>query len=345
MKTRNKTTDFKQRLMAASLAAASLVPSDGQILRDNGGGYVNGQVLFANESRFVESFYSEPLTTYGVGWRDPSDILGTLNFIAPEVAAGRRFEFKRARNAEEFLSDSDDLRAIGSDFKRVEYSGETVNEKTYNKGLTYIADTDTVVGSGWQRQKTEKLIRRINRNELRRAFTLLSAAAVNTAKTWNSSADPDSELEAELDLGADAAGLYPNRVLFGRAAWTKRRSAYRAQNNAGGYASAALTQEQLASYLEVEKILVSKERYQSAAAAKTQIASNKVIAFYGEDGVDEEDPTHVKRFVTNFDSEQGGGRLRVYVQQISAKLVAITVEYYSNVVVTSSLGIRQFTVS
>ncbi len=43
--------------------------------------------------------------------------------------------------------------------------------------------------------------------------------------------------------------------------------------------------------------------------------------------------------------EQGGGLIRVYVQQISSKLVAITVEHYSKIVVTFATGIRKWTVS
>ena len=68
-------------------------------------------------------------------------------------------------------------------------------------------------------------------------------------------------------------------------------------------------------------------------------------AFFAQDGVDTEDPSNIKRFVSQFDAEQGGGFVRVYVQQISAKLVAITVEHYSKVVVTYTGGIRKWTVS
>jgi len=64
-----------------------------------------------------------------------------------------------------------------------------------------------------------------------------------------------------------------------------------------------------------------------------------------EDGVDTEDPSNVKRFVSSFSAEQGGGLVRVYSHQISSKLVAITVEHYSKIIVTFSSGIRKWTVS
>ena len=61
--------------------------------------------------------------------------------------------------------------------------------------------------------------------------------------------------------------------------------------------------------------------------------------------MDTEDPPNLKRFVSSFDAEQGGGFVRVYRQQISAKLVALTVEHYSKIIVTYSGGIRKWTIS
>ncbi len=138
-------------------------------------------MLFANDARFLETYFSEPLTNYAVGWRDPNNIEASLQFIAPAVPVGRRFEWKKANNAEEFLSEVvDDQRAIGSDFKRVEFTASDVTDKTLNKGLTYIADLDNVSGPNWQNDKVAKLLRRIFRNEFRRGITAISASATNT---------------------------------------------------------------------------------------------------------------------------------------------------------------------
>jgi hypothetical protein len=300
------------------------------ILPDRGAGYQAGQILFANDSRFVGTYFSEPLTTYAVGWRDPNDIEATLNFIAPPVNVGRRFEWKKANNAEEFLSETiDDERAIGSDFKAVEY-------------------TQTDVTGNWQADKTAKLIRRLYRNELRRGFTALLAAATNQALTWDTSSgkNPDRDLLTDLITATTATGVRPNRVIYGDTAFNKRGLSYEAQTTSTAFGQiAALSIEQIAQRLMVDRVLVSKERYQSGAAAKTEILSNLVIAFFAQDGVDTEDPSHIKRFRSAFDAEQGGGFLRVYVQQISSKLVAITIEHYSKIVVTFSTGIRKWTIS
>jgi hypothetical protein len=325
--------------------------NEGQALirPDTGSGYKGGEVLFANSSRFLETYFSEPLTNYAVGWRDPNDIEASLQFIAPTVQVGRRFEWKAAANAEEFLSETiDDERAIGSDFKRVEYTASDVTDKTLNKGLTYIADLDNVSGPNWQNDKVGKLLRRLYRNEFRRGIAALSAAATNTAVTWDTTAgkNPDQDLLSGLLTATTTTGIRPNRIMYGDTAFYKRGYSYEGQTGSTAFGQvAALNLEQLAARLMVDKVKVSRERYQSSASAKSEIVSNLVFGFFAEDGVDTEDPSNIKRFVSAFDAEQGGGLVRVYLQQISAKLVAITVEHYSKIIVTYSAGILQWTVS
>jgi hypothetical protein len=321
-----------------------------QIIADKGSGYEAGQMLFANSSRFLETYFSEPLTNYAVGWRDPNNIEATLNFIAPPVAVGRRFEWKQAANAEEFLSEVvDDQRAIGSDFKRVEFTASDVTDKTINKGLTYIADLDNVSGPNWQNDKVAKLMRRLYRNEFRRGITALSAAGTSNALTWDTTTgkNPDRDLLTDLLTATTATGIRPNRILYGDTAWNKRGLSYEGQSGTSTAFGmiANYSPEQLAARLMVDQVLVSRERYQTAAATKSEIVSNLIFGFYAEDGVDTEDPSNIKRFVSAFSGEQGGGLVRVFVQQISAKLVAITVEHYSKIIVTYSGGIRKWTIS
>ncbi len=306
-------------------------------------------MLFANSSRFLETYFSEPLTTYAVGWRDPNNLEAALQFIAPVVPVGRRFEWKAANNAEEFLSETmDDERAIGADFKRVEYTATDVSDKTLNKGLTYIADLDNVSGPNWQNDKVSKLLRRLYRNEFRRGIAALAAAATNTALTWDTTAgkNPDQDLKTDLLTATSATGLRPNRVLYGDTAFNKRSLAYEGQSGSTAFGQvAAMNLDQLAARLMVDKVMLSRERYQSSSTAKSEIVSNMIFAFFAEDGVDTEDPSNIKRFVSSFSAEQGGGLVRVYMQQISSKLVALTVEHYSKIIVTYSGGIRSWTIS
>lgn len=326
---------------------------------DPGRSYKAGQVFFANDSRFIETYYSEPLTNYLVGFKDPNDIEASLQMVAPAVpVTGRRFEWKAAVNAEEFLSEVvDDERAIGADFKRVIYTGTDVSDKTHNRGLTLIVDLDDVPGAGrepgagvppWQGQKVAKLTRRLFRNEFRRAVTALSAASVQVPYVWDKTngVNPDMDVQGELVKATTVSGIRPNRVVYGDTSFLYRNQSYGSQNNPAGYLGYSPNVNQsLAAALQVDRVYISRERYQSGAAAKTEILGANVYAYYAEDDVDTEDPSNIKRFVSMFSEEQGGGMFRVYVQQISSKLVAITVEFYSKIVITYSGGIRQLTIT
>lgn len=303
-----------------------------------------GLVCLANEARFTSAHFSEPLTAYAVGWRDPANLEAELDAVFPRVEVPRRFEFKAANNAQEFLSETDEVRAIGSSFKRLDFTGTSVNQKTLNKGLTIRMDRDEMM-PGDEERAVGRLRARLLRNDLRRGYGLLvtAAAGANTAKTWDATAgkDPDQDVLVDLITGADARGIGSNLVVYGETAWQKRMLAHRAQNSAGGFASAQLTPEALAGLLGIDRVVVSKSRYQASASAKGKVIGGAyVLMLYAELAAGLDDPSNVKRFVTPTES----GPVRVYRQEYD-KYIDVSVEHYSNIVVTSTLGIRMFTVS
>lgn len=310
-----------------------------------------GEIYLANESRFNEAFFHEKLTTYAAGWRDPNDIEGTRQFLAPEVEVMPFFEYKEAINAEEFIVDTDDARPMGKEYRVIEpYTGVTTVAKTLDRGLTLIVDLRSVRGkSNWEQEKVAKIQRRIARNRLKRAVALLSAASTNTAKTWDTTAgkDPDMDIITEGVTARTASGVGFNRICYGDTAWSKRQLSLRAQNLLGQANSAGMTKEQLAGLLNVDKLMVSQERYQSSAAAKTEIVNNLVLMFSAMDNADTEDPSNIKCFVSRYGQGEPGAGLfqRVFIQPLSVNLVAITVSYEELTKITSTLGIRKFTVS
>jgi hypothetical protein len=313
------------------------------------GGMQHERITAINASLLVEANFSEALTTYARGWRDP-DIETALDFYSPLVPVSQRFEYATFANAEEWYSDGsdDDLRGTKGEFKNVEYTSGKVNAKTENRGLRIVLDSDQVRNMpNWEQFYTAKLLRRLKRNSLRRAIALLSAAATNTAKTWDTTAgkDPDQDVMSELVTAADLTGVKPNRVGYGDTSAAKRQLAHRAQNTAGGFASAALTEAQVAAMLGVDSVLFSKSRYTSSATARTQAVGNLVLMFNAASGMDTEDASNIKRFVSNGSPEEGGGRFQVYSARLSAKRHVIAVGHYELTKITSTLGIRKFTVS
>lgn len=322
-------------------------PAD-RLPKDEGSALPTNVVHLANSSRFVEGHLRQDLTGYAIGYRDPSNLEGILEFLAPAIPVPARFSFRKASNAEEFYSEVDDIRAIGGDFKLVRYTGEEVEARTYNKGLVVVIDTDQVEDESelalLEQNATERLMRRLFRNEIRRAATLIDANAENVNVTWSTAdgKDPDADITAGLILAADSSGVRPNRIAYGDTSWDKRSLSCRAQATAGGFASSMMTQQQLAGFFGVDQVEVIRARYQSTASAKSQIISNKVLAFYAEKGMSTEDSSNIKRFV----SKGGGKMFRVYVTQgANPKLRYVTVEHHSHIAATSTLGVRKWTVA
>lgn len=309
------------------------------ILADAGANNVSGQVYASNASRFGSTYYSEPLTAYTVGWRDPENIEALLESIAPAVDVGRRFEFKKADNSEAFLSETDDVRAIGSAFKRVEYSGTTVNEKTHNKGLTTRVDKDDEVGDGWREKYVGALMQRLFRNELRRAIALIDAAATNVAKVWGNAGNADADIRAQLRVAKNLGGIRPNQALIGGAAWDLRADSYEAQNTPHAGRRATMTPEQFAASLMISRAIVSEAVYTTSASAKGDIVGSIALLYYAMSGLMKDDPSNVKRFTSPTGQ---GGRTAVYIEE-HPKWTDISVEHYSNTVITSTLGIRKIT--
>ena len=171
------------------------------------------EITTANENRFSAGNYSEALTAFTVGWTDPENTSKLLDFIAPPIAVGRRFEFKKSDNAQAFYSESDDVRAVGAEFKRVSYSGESVNEKTINKGLTIRVDHDEVAGDDWQERYVQMLLQRLLRNELRRAVAAIDAiaAADESPKAWDADSNPDADIREMLMLAAHDGARIPEQ--------------------------------------------------------------------------------------------------------------------------------------
>lgn len=306
-----------------------------------------GQVARMNASLITQTSFSEPLTTYATGWRDDGVLEAETLFFAPRVEVGRRFEFAKNINWQAYLSDAqEDLRAIGGDFKAVKYEAEKTFDETENRGLQIIVDLDKERDNpNWEQQAVAKLMRRLRMNKLRRAVGLLTAAATDTAKTWDTTAgkDPDMDVITELVTAADIVGMKPNRVAYGDTAWSKRALAHRAQTSAGGFASAGLTAEALAGILGVSGVLKSDARYSSTTTAKAQVLGQLVTMFTGQQGADTEDPSNVKDFWTPV--ENSGGQWGVHSIPWGVKRHIIAVEHYEALRLTSNLAIRTFTVS
>ncbi|HNY41631.1 MAG TPA: hypothetical protein PKJ41_14620, partial [Bryobacteraceae bacterium] len=203
-----------------------------------------GAICASNASRLDATFYTQPLTTFAIGGWDKDDLNAVLDFIAPAVVVDDRFEYRSFDNSSDFVRDEgdEDRRNQNGDFPRATPSnGVMVDAHTDERGFTIALDTKRIEkDSGYENREVMKVTQRLLRNELRRAFGLLDAAAVSASQAWSGAADPDMLLVAQIKAARAISGLKPNKVLFGDSAWTDRLTTYRGQNTAGGNTSASL---------------------------------------------------------------------------------------------------------
>ena len=303
----------------------------------------SGIILSANDANFDASHLSEPLTEFMSDTPDEEGLDVILEAMAPSVPVGRAFTYLVADTTEQFqamLAD-EDRREIGGEFGIVRPKGTQANGRTANKGLTMILDNDQGgEDAAIQQRSVTNLRNRLLRTEIYRTEALLEANDTALTPNWgatNTSADPDGNIIADLELGGDARGIDSNIVVFCGGAWNRRFLSLGIGSNAARHQTRNLTPQQLAELLGVDKVIKAKIRYQSSATAKTKIGDLKVFSYYAKAGAMPNDPSNIKRFVTPV---PGGGMFRIYITPL-LKRTAITVEHYSTIDLTSSLGIRK----
>ena len=197
----------------ANAGLAQRLYTDSQVVSHAVGEFRHGRITTANESLFAQANFSEPMTNYAVNWTDPEGYDALIEFIAPNFQApGDLFEYTIWDNAEAFLSDGtyDDLRAINAEFKTVDYNQTKEFAQIGNRGLRIELDYDRIKHQpNWQQIYTGQLLRRLKRNQARRAAAIAIAAGTAVSFVWNAGVNgengsqPDIELNAQKIASAD----------------------------------------------------------------------------------------------------------------------------------------------
>ena len=299
--------------------------------------------IFANSEAGNSADFSQELTDYAAGYKVPN-VEDALEFIAPSVAVqSKRFEYAKFGDGAMYV-DVDDERAPFGTFKTVQDSGEIVSAKLVSRGYTVVIDEDEF-SANYRNRAVETLKRRLLRNELYRAASLLTKVATSSAKKWIASGEgkstPDGDLQNLIASVADAGGVHANRILFGETAWAYRYASMIASTAVGEGASARLTPEQLAQMLAIDEIKISKDRYlmQDAEGKKYKniLGANQVFAFNGLKGASIDDISTFKRFYL-------GEGFKVFVEQ-KAGCEHITVSHKTLLAQTGVGGAKALTIS
>lgn len=291
---------------------------------------MKNKITLANSDAYNAANLSEPLSAYCAGLPIDGGTAELLAFIAPEVKTAKRFEYTKFGDGI-MLVDEDDERAVRGEFKEIDISGDVVNAKLVNHGLTLAIDDDEFFAD-YEQEAVRILKNRLVANELSRAVAMAKAAAGTLeSKTWKSGGgtNPDLDIRKLITSVGDKGGINANRVLIGDAAWTYRLESLLGSQNTAAGGQAMFTIDNLRGFVGAEKILTCDKRFETkvkdsdgkAAKEYKAFLANYVLAFNARDGISKFDASTFKRFV----GEEG---FKVYVEK-KTKRTIVTVEHYS----------------
>ena len=279
----------------------------------------------ACEGALGESHLYQPLNDYVQGLA-PTKTRALLDALLPACRVNRMFQARTFGKGEALLSESDDVRAIGSNFKQVTFAGSTFLDETVNKGLTAVLDHDKMA-PGEEELIVEMLIERLALNDLMRLWALLDAACTNVASNWTTGS-PDKALRDAYKAGSDALGQDLNTCIIGQAAWNARLDYWEGSDAQAAGVKAEYDEGRLASYLGVDQVARVDARHRTKKNGPITDALGRVVyLMYNSATATRMDPATVKRFLTEV---EGAGEYGV-TREVKGKLLLITVEHYSRI--------------
>ncbi len=304
----------------------------GIIPSDNFGGLSHGQICLANDSLFSQSTYQQEVTTFGIGYADPNRnrLMELLEFLAP-TRPGPRNAIVTVYDEHEPFESVDPAkvkREILGDFAEVKQRTATkVTRKVPNRGLTIVLDNDQIEEKPfWEQMHVAYLIDLLTRASILEVVALYAAFAATANAVWDNASNPDLDIvSTNINVLAAATGFKANRVALGESAALLRRIAYEDKNNPAGFSgSAALTEADIATRMQVDRVKLNVERYNNNGA-KDLFLGSKALLFSAQDKESPEDNSNVVRHVAN--TNVSGGKYATYIDR-KLKKTLITVENY-----------------
>ena len=338
------------RYAAAIVAAAAQMHSSFALSNDVGN-LPSGTVCLANDSLLRQTEVIEELTAFAASYDSMvgNGLARLRDFLAPPRPSTSRIVRLTTYNENEPWETVDYnrvKRGMLADFSEVRQRTATKSDfQINNRGLTVILDRDELKDSPeWQQTHTKWLIDLLNRATVLEAIAVYTAAATADSVTWSSGTpNPDLDIRTRILTLANTTGFYPQNVAYGDKAHLIRQQAYESQLTAGSLArSLQYTEQELATALSVNQVLINAERYQSSSSAKSEIIGQNVLIFTGVQQSGPMDPSNLVRHVAA--AAYGGGDYAVYITDLGIKRVAITVENYEYLHTQHTTGIMKLAI-
>lgn len=262
-----------------------------------------GQVAVWNVAEGVVP--TQFLTDYATGLLTRNNMAETLAHIAPvapviATPGNVAFQYAYYPLAEEFPQVGYEklVRAQGGDFPFTDSTAQRRDGHVDQIGISIAIEQSLVnaLGDAYKQRALRRLVEIINRASLIKALGMLDDIAEESTIDLTSDTNPDGTLRTALHKAAERAGIRPNRLLYGTGAWDMRTAKYEALAPMSSAAfRAARDADELGRSLGVS-VVVPDGRAASADGTFPTIATNKIYAVVGFDGVSTDDPSTMKTF-------------------------------------------------
>lgn len=339
------------KAIALSNARQAALKTCGVALSNDWSSQPHGTVCLTNDSLLRQTEVIEELTLFAASYDSMvgNRLVALRDFLAPQRPSTSRIARLTTYNENEpweWVDYTRVKRGILADFAEVRQRTASKSDlQIPNRGLTVILDRDELKDKPeWQQAHTKWIIDLLNRATVLEAISLIEAAAIHEATTWDAGSNPDLEVRNWVLTLANTTGFYPQNVAYGDIAHLYRQSAYENQLTAGSLArSLQYTEEQLAAALSVSQVLINAERYQASQAAKQEIIGANVLIYTAIRDAGPMDPSNMVRHVAA--GPYGAGEYAVYITEMGIKKIALTVENYEYLHIQHTTGVMQLAVA
>lgn len=234
------------------------------------------------------------LTQMAMGYR-PEGMIADMIF--PVVTVDKQTDIYLEANRGRILRRQETSRSPGNEARRVDrdFGSATYHAKNYAlKDYVTIEDkanTDPGMIFSKAEDKAQGILDDLYLDWEIRVLDLINTAAnvgssAAVSSGWSGAGDPLGDINTALDNVRYANGKKANRVLFGPEAWdsfrrdSNVRNLINGTNNGGGY----VTEQQVATLLGVEKVMVAEGFENSADEGQTEslnpIMIDNVLVYY-----------------------------------------------------------------
>lgn len=258
-----------------------------------------GSIVLANVANSAKA--TRWISDYNVGLVQNNGLVQAREHLAPTaqiVAVNETFSYRYFDRAESFKNvDYDKLvRGTGGEHPYFNAKSTLQSGSLESVGISVVIEKAfNESDPSYEARMVQSAINILETATLQRAYEHFTAIAAATTWSKTGEVDPDTALFNAMDTASSAAGVRPNRVLYGDMAWTAREIWLRSKQTAAGF-NAPRDEAGLSSQIRAD-VMIPDGRIANGSGMFPAFAADKILGGVAFAGTPEGDVSNVKLFV------------------------------------------------